>query len=200
VYYNVTESPRSHIYFPSLQFYSGMMSFVVATEPPTTTMVSPVDQALRELNPNLAIVPMTLEGLVETQVGAFRTWTTVVGIFAAIALFLALVGLYGVQSYLVSRRTKEIGLRMALGAPAQTVVGDVVKNALVMGGIGAIIGVGAALALSRLMQGLLFGVAPNDPLVFLTVPLLLLVACVVASLVPAVRASHVNPVEALRRE
>jgi predicted permease len=200
VYYNVTESPRPHIYFPSLQFYSGMMSFVVATEPPTTTMVGPVDQALRELNPNLAIAPMTLEGLVETQVGAFRTWTTVVGIFAAIALFLALVGLYGVQSYLVSRRTKEIGLRMALGAPAQTVVGGVVKNALVMGGIGALLGVGSALVLSRLMRSFLFGVGPNDPLVFVTVPLLLLLACVAASLVPALRASSVNPVEALRRE
>ena len=117
-----------------------------------------------------------------------------------IALFLALVGLYGVQSYLVSRKTREIGLRMALGAQAQTVVGGVVRSALVMGGIGALVGVGAALALSRLMRGFLFGVAPNDPLVFATVPVLLLAACVVASLVPALRASHVNPVEALRRE
>jgi ABC-type antimicrobial peptide transport system permease subunit len=121
-------------------------------------------------------------------------------VFAAIALFLALVGLYGVQSYLVTSRTKEIGIRVALGAETRSVVGGVVKSGLMMGGIGALIGVGAALLLSRLMQGVLFGVAPNDPLVFLTVPALLFTACVAASLIPAGRASGIDPVEALRRE
>ena len=104
------------------------------------------------------------------------------------------------QSYLVSRRTREIGIRIALGAEGGTVVRDVVKAGLFMGGLGAILGVGAALGLVQLIQAALFGVAPTDPLVFSIVPGLLLAGCLVASLVPALRASGINPVEALANE
>ena len=143
---------------------------------------------------------MALTGLVDDQLSNFRTWTALVGIFAAVALFLALVGLYGIQSYLVSRRTKEIGLRIALGAESGTVVRGVVKSGLLMGGLGVVLGTGAAFGLVRFIRGALFGVAPTDPLVFTVVPTLLLITCLLATLVPALRASHVSPVEALSEE
>jgi predicted permease len=200
VYHAVTEAPRPHAYFPSLQLYQGRQNFVLHTEPPAPSMVSQVDRALRTLDANLGIAPMTLTGLVDRQVASFRIWAALIGVFAGIALFLALVGLYGVQSYLVSRRTKEIGLRIALGAETGTVVGGVVKSGLLMGGMGVIIGTGAALGLGRFLGGALFGVAPTDPLVFTVVPTVLLIACLLATLVPAVRASHVSPAEALSEE
>ncbi len=200
VYHNVMEAPRPHAYFSSLQLYQGMISFIVATQPPPSAMIAPVEEALREFDATLAMGRMTLAGLVDEQLSPFRIWTALIGVMASVALFLALVGLYGVQSYLVSRRTKEIGIRMAMGAEAGSVVRGVVKSGLIMGGIGALVGVAMALALSRFMRGFLFGVGPNDPLVFTVVPVLMLSACLLASLIPAMRASRVNPVEALRRE
>jgi ABC-type antimicrobial peptide transport system permease subunit len=163
-------------------------------------MVGSVDSALRELDSNLAIAPMTLGSLVERQVSGFRVWAGLIGVCAGVALFLALVGLYGVQSYLVSRRTREIGIRIALGEEGSSVVRSVVKSGLLMGALGSILGVAAAFGLVRLIQGALFGVAPADPLVFSVVPGLLLLGCLAASLVPAMRASAINPVEALARE
>jgi predicted permease len=198
VYHSVTEPPRIHAYLPSLQWYQGRQNFIVATEAPTHTMVRPVEQAMREIDPNLAISPLSLRDLVDDQSSSYRIWTALIGVFAGVALFLALVGLYGVQSYLVARRTREIGIRIAVGAETRSVVGGVLRSGLMMGGIGTIIGIGAAVGLTRLMRGFLVGVAPNDPLVFVTVPALLLVACATASLLPALRASRVNPVEALR--
>jgi len=200
VYNTVTEMPQAHAYFPSLQLYQGRQNFILFTEASTAVMVDPVDRALRELDPNLAIAPMTLAGLVETQLSGFRVWAALIGICAGVALFLALVGLYGVQSYLVSRRTREIGLRMALGAEGGSVVRAIVKSGLLMGALGTVLGIGAALALGRVIRGALFGVAPTDPLIFTVVPALLLLGCLAASLVPALRASSISPVEALSEE
>lgn len=155
---------------------------------------------MRELNPILAITPILLSELVDDQLAGFRIWSALVLAIAVVAVFLALVGLYGVQASLVSRRTREIGIRMALGAESSAVVIRVVKSGLAMGGLGVLVGVGVALALSGLIRGILFGVPPDDPLVLVSMPVLLLVACFVASLLPALRASRVNPVEALRQE
>ncbi len=200
VYYSIREAPRGQVYFPFQQIYTGRMSFILSTGPSVSSMVGPLQAALREIDPNLSIAPMTLQGLVDEQLGDFRVWTAFALVFSGISLVLALVGLYGVQSYLVSRRTREIGIRMALGAEAGRVVVGVVGTGLLMGGAGVVLGVSGALASTRLMKGLLFGVAPTDPLVFFSVPALLLLACFLASLVPALKASAVNPVEALRRE
>jgi ABC-type antimicrobial peptide transport system permease subunit len=115
-------------------------------------------------------------------------------------MFLALVGLYGVQSYLVSRRTREIGIRVALGEDSGRVLWSVLKRGLVTGGTGVVLGLLAALALTGLMQGFLFGVSATDPLIFTAVPLLLLMACVAATLMPALRAARVDPVSSLHQE
>lgn len=197
---SVTENPRAFVYLPSFAHYSSRQNFIIAGEGDAAALIEPVDAAMREFNPNLAITPLRLSDLVGEQLAAFRIWSALVLSIAGAALFLALVGLYGVQASLVSRRTREIGVRMALGAQAPGIVGRVVGSGLIMGGVGALVGVGSALALSGILRGMVFGVAPNDPFTLITMPGVLLLACLAASLIPAVRASRVNPAEALREE
>jgi ABC-type antimicrobial peptide transport system permease subunit len=131
-----------------------------------------------------------------------RTSFTLVmlAIAGAIALALSLIGIYGVISYAVSQRTREIGIRLAFGAPRGVLRWMFVRSALVLTGVGVVIGLGAAAALVRLMKTLLFGISPLDPLTFLVVPLILATAAALASYLPARRAAGVDPVEALRAE
>ena len=131
-----------------------------------------------------------------------RTSFTLVmlGIAAAMALALGIIGIYGVISYAVSQRTREIGIRMALGAQKRELRWMFVRSALALTGIGIVIGLGAAVAVARLMRTLLFGVSPLDPLSFAAVPLILAAAAALASFLPASRAAAVNPVDALRAE
>jgi len=121
-------------------------------------------------------------------------------IAGAMALALSLIGIYGVISYAVSQRTREIGIRLALGAQKGVLRWMFVRSALVLTGVGVVIGLGAAAALMRLMKTLLFGISPLDPLTFLAVPLILATAAALASYLPARRASGIDPVEALRAE
>ena len=200
VYYSLREAPRAQVYFPQLQLYVSRMTFLVATQSDPSMATRAVDAALREINPNLAVAFTTLDQLVDEQLANLRIWTVFVSVFSAVALLLAMVGLYGVQSFLVARRTKEIGIRMALGARAPSVVGNVVRGSLLIGGTGTVLGLAGAFGAAGLVRGFLFGVTPQDPVVFLVVPLLLILASIVASVVPAVRASKVNPVEALAQE
>ena len=121
-------------------------------------------------------------------------------IAGAMALALSLIGIYGVISYAVSQRTREIGIRLALGAQKGELRWLFVRSALVLTGVGVVIGLGAAAALMRLMKTLLFGISPLDPLTFLAVPLILATAAALASYLPARRAAGVDPVVALRAE
>lgn len=200
VYWRLGEDPVPFVYFPNLQLYSGRMTFHVATGPEPMALAGAAERAMREFDPNLAIAVNTVGALRDEQLSSFRIWATFVALFSGIALFLAMVGLYGVQSFLVARRTREIGIRMALGATAGSVIGRVVLGSLVMGGVGAIVGVAVALGLGGLVQGFLFGVTPHDPVVYVVVSAALLGACLVASLFPAARAASVNPVQALSQE
>jgi len=200
IYYSLEENPRPHLYVPQLQLYVGRMTFIVATQGEPATAMRGVEAALRLVNPDLAVAFLTMDQLVEEQLATYRVWAVFVSFFSAIALLLAMVGLYGVQSFLVSRRTREIGIRKALGAESATLVGGVVRSSLLMGGIGTALGVAVAYAAVGLVQGFLFGVSPKDPMVFVVVPLFLMLACVLATLGPAARASRVNPVDALSQE
>jgi len=121
-------------------------------------------------------------------------------VFAALALTLATVGIYGLTAYAVSRRTHEIGLRVALGASQRQILRLVVGRELVTSTMGAAIGVGAALVLTRGLSGMLYGVAARDPLVFAGVPLVLIAVSVLASYVPARKATRIDPLVALRYE
>jgi ABC-type antimicrobial peptide transport system permease subunit len=116
------------------------------------------------------------------------------------ALLLGVVGIYGVIAYVVSQRRREIGIRAALGAQQAELQRMFVRHGLALAGIGVVVGLGAAAALTRLMSTLLYGITPLDPVTYVTVPLILVSATVLASYVPARRAASVDPVEALRVE
>jgi ABC-type antimicrobial peptide transport system permease subunit len=122
------------------------------------------------------------------------------GIAGGMALFLGIVGIYGVMSYSVSQRTREIGIRMALGAHHGKLKGQFVRQGVLLAGIGAVFGLAGAAALTRLMASLLFSVKPVDPMTYVIVAAGLIAAAATAAYVPARRATTVNPVEALRSE
>jgi putative ABC transport system permease protein len=123
-----------------------------------------------------------------------------VGLFAAAALVLAAVGIYGVVAFSVTRRTQEIGIRMALGARRNNILGLVLGEGARMAALGVLIGTGASLAIARLMSSLLFGISPTDPPTFLTLAVLLSLAALLASYIPARRAMRIDPMVALRYE
>jgi ABC-type antimicrobial peptide transport system permease subunit len=125
---------------------------------------------------------------------------TLLGAFAALALVLGVVGVYGVTSYLVAQRTREVGVRLALGAQPAQVVGMVVRQGMVVAVIGLGVGLAGALVAGRLMTGLLYGVAPYDIATLVSVTAVIGVATLVANWLPALRAAHVDPLSALRSD
>ncbi len=189
VYYDVREDPWPHVYLSQYQFFVGRMSFTVATQGDPRALTGAVEAALREGTPDLAVAFLTMDQLVAEQLSGYRIRTTFLALFSGVALLLAMVGLYGVQSFLVARRTREIGIRLALGAKRSTVIRGILARSLVIAGIGGVLGVAGGMAASGLVRGFLFGVTPQDPLLLTGVPVLMLVACLVASLGPARRAS-----------
>ncbi len=143
---------------------------------------------------------MTLDELLSEEVGQERFWMRLFGLFAALAVFLAAVGLYGVVSYSVTRRTREFGLRMALGAEQANVLKLVGREVLVLSLSGVAVGVVAALALTPLMASQLFGVGTADPATFVVVSLVLIAVALLSCYLPARRATKVDPMTALRHE
>ena len=178
-----------------------IVTFVVATAGSARTAVRPVEDAIHRYDPALPIHQMAeLADLVAGELGEYRVTAILSTLFGTLAILLSAVGLYGVQSYVVGRRRREIGIRLALGAAEGRVVGAVIGRAVRYAAIGILLGVAASLALAQLIQGMLFRVDARDPLTYVAVPLLLLCVAVVASLVPALRAGRVDPVEVLREE
>ena len=155
---------------------------------------------LRELEPTAAVETVTLSQRVAASVDQPRFAATVLAAFALLALLLASVGLYGVLSYGVSQRRRELGVRAALGAARSDLVGLVMREGLIVTGAGLAAGIGGAMALTRFMQGVLFGVAPLDAVSFVAAPAVLAFVAAAACLVPARRAAAINPADALRLE
>jgi putative ABC transport system permease protein len=145
---------------------------------------------------------MSLAQMVADSTALSRVQTLLLGVFAGIALLLAAVGLYGVMAYSVSQRTQEIGIRMALGAHRGSVLMMVLRQALLLTGAGLVIGLAGAIALGRVLSStlepLLFQVEPSDVVTLATVPVLLVVVALLAALIPARRATQVDPIQALR--
>jgi predicted permease len=144
--------------------------------------------------------PENMEKSVADSISSKRFTMTLLGVFAFLALLLASIGIYGVLSYMVGQRTKEIGVRMALGAQKFDVLRMVMRDGARMTLIGVILGFVGALALTRLMRTMLYGVRPTDPLTFISVAALLCIIAMVACYVPARRAMRVDPIEALRHQ
>jgi ABC-type antimicrobial peptide transport system permease subunit len=144
--------------------------------------------------------PKALEDYLGQSVAQRRFSMTLLGVFSAVALVLAALGIYGVLAYSVAQRTREIGVRMALGARESTVATMVVRESLGVVGIGLAIGIVGALALTRVLASLLFDISPTDPLTFVAVTLGLGAVAVAASYLPARRASSVDPIVALRSD
>jgi putative ABC transport system permease protein len=141
-----------------------------------------------------------MQSLVSKSVAGRRFSTTVLGFFAGIALVLAAIGIYGVVSYQVVQRTREMGIRMALGARSGQVLSLVIKGSMRVVAVGLIVGMLAAPALARVLRSLLFDVSTTDASTFVGVLLLFVIVALIASIIPAVRATRVDPVVALRSE
>jgi predicted permease len=174
---------------------------VVRTEGDPMALAAAVRTAVWEVDPNQPVSAIrSMEDVFDAELANRNTQMTLVGFFAVLALVLAAVGLYGVLSYAVTQRASEIGLRMALGAQRDSVVGTVVRSALLLAAIGLALGLVGAFGLTRLLTSFLFSVSPFDPATFAAVSALILLVAVLASYVPARRAAAVDPVSVLRRE
>jgi putative ABC transport system permease protein len=192
---------RATIYWPPSRFTYPYMTIAIRTSGDPRNIVSPAVAAIHDLDPNVAAADVqTMEEVIDISVAQRRLTMLLLSIFAGLALVLAAVGIYGVIGYSVSQRTQEIGIRMALGAPRANVLRMVVGQAMALAIVGVGVGAVTAWLLTRLMQKLLFGVTASDPLTFAAVSTLLALVAALAASVPALRATRVDPVIALRSE
>jgi len=160
-----------------------------------------MQQAVWSVNPNLPLASVRTMQDIYSQSLARTSFTLVMlAIAGSMALALGIIGIYGVISYTVSQRTREIGIRLALGAPRSELKWMFVRSALLLATAGVVIGLGTAAILMQLMKSLLFGISPLDPFTYIVVPLILVASAALASYLPARRAAAVDPVEALRAE
>jgi putative ABC transport system permease protein len=191
------------IYQPIAQltqtFFLDHMSFVVRATTDPGTLVPAMRQAMREIDPSQPIGSIgTMDSAISATVAEPLFQARLIGVFSVFALLLAGIGIYGVVAYSVAERTHEIGIRVALGAARGDVVRMVMRRIFTLVLPGLVLGIAGALATTRVLTSLLFEVKPNDPGTFVGVAVLLAVVAVLAGLVPARRASKVDPLVALR--
>lgn len=193
---------QPEMYVSHIQYPERRMNLVMRTDAEDASQLTAAARAeVKAFDPNQIIWrAQTLEELLGTSVAPRRFNMLLLGIFAGVALVLAAVGLYGVMSYSVSWRTHEIGVRMALGAKRSDVLRLVVRQGMTMTLIGLALGLAGAFFMSRLLIGLLYGVSPTDPLTFTAVSIMLLTVALLACLIPARRATRIDPIVALRTE
>jgi predicted permease len=194
------EPVRPRIYLPYLQFSRGDMHLLIATRGNPLNFAQPVRNIIFGLDREATVKLTTMDAHLATTVAEPRFNSFLLSAFAGLAMLLAAVGVYGVMAYSVSQRTTEIGLRMALGAKQMSVVGMVMAEALRLAGAGLVIGLFGAMWASRLLRAQLFGVSSGDPAVFAGMLGLILAVALTAAFIPALRASKVEPSEALRQD
>jgi putative ABC transport system permease protein len=196
---------KEQYYFPVTQRTMTNLSLVVRASTDPLSLVGSVRNAISEIDPEMPVFRVTtLDQYVSNSLAQKRFLMFLVAIFASVALLLAAVGLYGVMSYSVTQRTHEIGIRMALGASSSDVLGMIIRQGMMLTLIGLGIGVIGAYLLTRLLAsvlpGVLFGVGPNDPITFIALSIVLALVTLLASYIPARRATRVDPMVALRYE
>ena len=188
-------------YYPCYQSYSKQTHFVARTQGDPMALAKDIQQAIWQVSPDTGVFNvMPVSRLSVNTVWQSRVWGLLFGIFSTIALVLAAVGIYGVMAYFVTQRTREIGIRMALGAQWRDVLKLILKGGLSLALIGLTIGLAGAFALTRLISSLLFEVSPTDPITFGAVALCLILAALLACYIPARRATKIDPLIALRHE
>jgi putative ABC transport system permease protein len=201
-YWSLTSEPASHIYLSYLQDNWWSMSLRVrAQSGDPMNLAAPIRAELGAMDKNQPIHSFkALEAQVSELIAPQRFTTALMAGFAALAALLAAIGVYGVMSYMVAERTREIGVRMALGAQTGNVMGIVLRHGMALAVAGVTIGLVASFALTRVISGLLFGVEATDPATLLAITLLLLTVALVSCFIPARRATKVDPLVALRHE
>jgi putative ABC transport system permease protein len=193
------ENPQ--LYYPMAARVAGLMDIVVRTSATPDSVLPAVRQKIRELDPQLALANIRTEDeWVSNSAAQPRLNSVLLGVFAAVALLIASIGIYGVLAYSVTQRTSEIGVRMALGATRPHVLRLIVREGLVVSAVGIGMGLMGALALGRVLASLVFGVQVHDPSTFAIAAITLTLVALAASIVPALRASRVDPIVALRHD
>ncbi len=196
---SLEEDPQPQIYAPT--YDPRERSLAVRSSLPPAAIANEIRSALKTADPDIALSDVrTMGDLVSIASARRRFQTSLLTAFAIIALFLALVGLYGLMAFSVNRRTREVGIRMALGAERVDVLLLVLKNAAVLVGAGLVTGLAGAWAATRLLKSFLFGVSDHDPVTVISVSLLLMICGLIAAFVPARRAASIDPMQALRTE
>jgi putative ABC transport system permease protein len=194
-------APRPQMYRAASQHPSLRLAFIVRTTGKPRALLAAARAAVREVDPEQPIAREdTLEDIVDATLAGRRFSLFLLGLFAALALLLSGIGIYGVTAYSVAQRTKEMGLRLALGAQRGELLRLVVGEVGALAGLGLLVGLGAAAALTRSMSALLYGVTPADPATFLAVAIVLTGIALAAAYLPGRRATKVEPIEALREE
>jgi putative ABC transport system permease protein len=195
------KTPQPQVYTPIRQQMQNPMTFVVRSTLDEASIVAAARRHVQAVDPGLALTSVTtLTAVVDESLGDHRFRTALLSTFAAVALFLAALGIYGVLAYFVSQRSRELGIRLALGARPNAVFAMVIRQGMRPVAIGAIVGLGAALAVTTLMRTLLFGVTPLDPLTYAAAAAALAAVALTACALPAFRATRVDPLVALRDE
>ncbi len=200
-YQTLNEAPRPFVYFPLYQAYRPGVTLVVRSDADPRGLMASIEKRVRALDPRVPVFDVqTMAEHLQLSVFMVRMAAVLLGMFGVMALLLATTGLYGVLAHLVSQRTHEIGVRMALGADRWTIVTFVIRQGLLVTAIGLVLGVLAAAAVTQLVASQLIGIGPLDPVSYLATLALLTTVALLACYLPARRAARQDPLEALRWE
>jgi putative ABC transport system permease protein len=197
----VDSQPKPDWYWPQSQLPNRSMTLFVRTSLDPADLATVIRQKIRGIDPSQPIASFgTMNEVIASSISPRRFSMLLLAIFASITLLLAATGVYGVMAYATAQRTREVGIRIALGAQRGAVIRLILKQGLTLTLIGIITGVAGALAAARAMSGLLYGISPTDPITFAAISLLLLAVALLACYLPARRATKVDPMVALRTE
>ena len=200
----VDQDPRTEFYLCAPQaprYNTGVMAFVLATRGDPRVVAGAVRELVRSVDPQQPVYLLgTMSSVVAESLGARRLLLVLLGLFAGLALVLSAAGVYGVMAYSVTQRTREIGIRMALGARRGNVASMVMRDTGRMLAAGVVVGLGAAWALTSVLRSMLYGVGTHDPVTFIAVPALIAFVALLAGAIPALRATRVDPLISMRSE
>jgi putative ABC transport system permease protein len=200
-YVSLSEPPTPFVFLPLPQNHETGMTLLVRAVGDPSSIVASVRNNVQAIEKNLPVTnPVPMSEGIGNSLYAARMGAILLGIFAALALALASIGLYGVMSFAVSQRTRELGIRMALGARAVDVFKLVLQQGFALIGVGVVVGLGVSFAVTRLLSSFLYGIKATDVLTFVVIPLVLAIVAGIACYIPARRATKVDPLKALRYE